>query len=70
MRAAIAVAMSIVTMSVLAVTAARAEPGVRRTAHITILKVHVVKDPVITADMMNPKLTIPQEPVESAIASR
>lgn len=70
MRAAIVVAMSIATMSVFAVTAARAEPGARRTPHITILKVRVVKDPVITADMMSPKLTIPQEPIESAVASR
>jgi hypothetical protein len=65
MRAAIVVA-----MSVLAATAACAEPRDQQTPHITMLKVHVLKDPVITADMMSPKLTLPQKPVESAIASR
>lgn len=65
MRAAILVA-----MSVLAATAARAEPRDQQAPHITILKVHVVNDPVITADMMSPKLTFPQKPIESAVASR
>jgi hypothetical protein len=70
MRAAVVIAMSVVTMSVLATAVARAEPRDQQTPHITILKVHVVQNPVITPEMMSPRPTIPQKPIESAMASR
>jgi hypothetical protein len=36
---------------------------------IEILKVRVVKDPVITADMLSPRLTMPPATTESTVAS-
>ena len=38
-------------------------------APIEILKVRVVKDPVITADMLSPRLTMPSAAAESTVAS-
>jgi hypothetical protein len=36
---------------------------------IKVLKVRVVKDPVITADMLSPTLSMPKAPAESTVAS-
>jgi hypothetical protein len=63
-------AIMIVAISILTASAAAAEPrDDAKQPRIKILRVRVVKDPVITADMLSPKLTFPQMPVESAVAS-
>jgi hypothetical protein len=66
MRTAIVIAM----ISVLGVAAGRFEA--RHDANnvpVKMPRVRVVKDPVITADMLSPKLTRPQGPSESRVAS-
>jgi len=61
-------AIVLVAMSVLAAYAAAPRHATKE-PHITMLHVKVVKDPVITADMLSPKLTVPQMPAERAVAS-
>jgi hypothetical protein len=66
MRIALVIAM----VSILGVAAGRFE--MHRDAQavpVKMLRVKVVKDPVITADMLSPKLTVPQQPAESTVAS-
>lgn len=66
MRTAIVIAM----ISILGVAVGRFETRKDTNAvPVKILKVRVVKDPVITADMLSPKLTMPQGPAESTVAS-
>ena len=61
-------AIILVAISILAATAAAGPRNDAKQPRIKILHIKVVKDPVITADMLSPKLTIPQ-PAESAVAS-
>jgi hypothetical protein len=61
-------AIVLVAMSVLAAYAAVPRDAAKE-PHITMLHVKGVKDPVITADMLSPKLTVPQMPAERAVAS-
>ena len=66
MRTALILAM----ISILGVAAGRFE--MHKDANVVpvkILKVRVVKDPVITADMLSPKLTMPPAAAESTVAS-
>jgi hypothetical protein len=66
MRIALVIAM----VSILGVAAGRFEMHRHSNAvPVKVLKVRVVKDPVITADMLSPKLTMPQGPAESTVAS-
>jgi hypothetical protein len=63
-------AIIVVAISMLAAAAYAAVPRhAAKEPHITMLQVKVVKDPVITADMLSPKLTVPQMPAERAVAS-
>jgi hypothetical protein len=66
MRTALILAM----ISILGVAVGRFET--RKDANavpIKLLKVRVVKDPVITADMLSPRLTMPPAAAESTVAS-
>jgi hypothetical protein len=66
MRIALVIAM----VSILGVAVGRFE--MHRDAQavpVKMLRAKVVKDPVITADMLSPKLTMPQQPAESTVAS-
>jgi hypothetical protein len=59
-----------VAISILAAAAYAAAPrDAAKEPRIKMLHVKVVKDPVITADMLSPKLALPQRPAESAVAS-
>ncbi len=64
MRTAIVIA----ALSILAATVALVglrDPG---RPHIKVLSVHVVKDPVLTADLLSPEPTVPQKRAESFVA--
>jgi hypothetical protein len=61
-------AIVLVTIAMLAAYAAAPRDAAKE-PHITMLHVKVVKDSVITADMLSPKLTVPQMPAERAMAS-
>jgi hypothetical protein len=57
MRTAIVIA----AVSVLAATAAFVTPRHAKEPHITMLSVHVVKDPILTAGLLSPEPTVPQK---------
>ena len=64
------IALILAMISILGVAVGRFEA--RKDANavpIKVLKVRVVKDPIITAEMLSPRLTMPQSPAESAVAS-
>jgi hypothetical protein len=64
-------AVIMIAISILATTAAAAVEPVSdvKGPRITILRVKVVKNPVITAEMLSPKLTIYQVPARKDVAS-
>jgi len=63
-------AIIMIAISILTTTAAAAAEPVNdvKGPRIAILRVKVVKNPVITADMLSPKLTIPQVPARNDVA--
>jgi len=55
-------------VSVLAVTAALVVPHHAKEPNIKVLSVHVVKEPVLTADLLSPEPTVSEKRTQSFVA--